>query len=1073
MGQTRTFISKITPPVLPKVIRREALFGVLDRKTHYSATWISATAGAGKTTLVASYLNSRKRPFIWYRIDSGDGDLPAFFYYLGLAVRRATPKKRKPLPLLTEDFFPGVEVFARHFFENLSIRLSQPCFIVFDDFHHVATCDSLQKIFKGWLSSLPPQIHVLIAGRTDPPSAFASLLVNKQMRLIESQRLRLDLAETDALVRLETGRQLPRDLIRQVHEQSEGWAAGLVLMAKGIHGKSLSAPRPPMLPEVVYDYFSTELFEKMPDEIKEFLLRTAFLPRMTIAMAEEIAEHPGAARILDMLHHSNSFTEKFCDNPLGYQYHALFRKFLLGQALNLLGNKKVTAIKSRAATLLAATGWVEDAAWLFNETGDIDGLEGLLQDCAAALIDQGRTMTIESWLNRIPTKDLAQHPWLSYWWGMTSRYRTPGAAQRYFIDALNGFLSAQNETALWLAWAGIIESIVNEWHDFRKLDPWLDWGQQRWHSGQIALPEETEARAAVAMMTALLIRRPEAEELPHWVERAQTLAAKGGHIDAQIQADGWIMTYEAWMGHFDKVAALRKESRALARSHHTHPPMQIHWRWIDISTRLCTMSGKDSILNEVANAIELIHKTGLFAWEHKFFMPGIFAALLLSDFETAATYLQKFEANLDKTPYHGRAIFHHFSGLYQLLSGNLSAAHAHAECALRLAEETGYTMATALCRIQLAYTHFLQGDPAVAQETLLPAQVIAHNAKSAILEFMCLLVSAGISRAQQPPFPALEPLKSALTLGRRHSFYTMVWWWHPELMSYVCGQALLHKIEPDYVKKLVHTHHLTPGPEHAATRDWPWALRIKTLGTFQMLRNGEPVCFRGKVQKRPLELLKLLIAQGGKEIPVDRIMDALWPNADGDMAGSAFSSTLNRLRNLIGIKAAISLSQGRVSFDRRYVWVDAQAFETLLRRFHALKAKADQQEILACCEQAIAAYAGDFLLEETGVPGIIAARERWRNGFLEVLKTAGRCREDAADWDKAMTYYQKGLSVDPLDEFFYQRLMACHYQQRDYSKAVKVYLRCREMLKKHFDVPPAKATEDLYREIQQPAAVRS
>ena len=107
---------KITPPDLPEVILREKLFDFLDQKQHSRITWISGAAGSGKTTLAASYLTSRRIPGLWYRIDEGDNDLSTFFYYLGLAAKKVSPRRRKPLPIFTPEYFQGAAVFARRFF---------------------------------------------------------------------------------------------------------------------------------------------------------------------------------------------------------------------------------------------------------------------------------------------------------------------------------------------------------------------------------------------------------------------------------------------------------------------------------------------------------------------------------------------------------------------------------------------------------------------------------------------------------------------------------------------------------------------------------------------------------------------------------------------------------------------------------------------------------------------------------------------------------------------------------------------------------------------------------------------
>ncbi|BBO90693.1 BTAD domain-containing putative transcriptional regulator [Desulfosarcina ovata] len=1067
MGLTRPLISKIAPPELPSVVRRETLFKLLDRKAHYSATWISGAAGAGKTTLVASFLARQKLPFIWYRVDAGDGDLPTFFYYLGQAVKKASPRKRKPLPLLTPDYLPGAAVFAIRFFENVSARLDQPLFMVFDDFQNVEPFPTFHEVFKNGLLKLAANIHVLIMSRSDPPPGLISLLANNRMRIIDAGMLRLSLKETGAILRLETGRPVNSGITRQFYEKSRGWAAGIVLMAKGLRDRQWSSSsRPPIMPSTIFDYFSGELFDKLEDPVRNFMLKTAVLPRMTAAMARAFTGNTDADRILAGLQHKNLFTEKSSDDPPTYQYHALFHRFLIAKAGDMLGPETVAGLKRRAARVLQDAGLVEEAALRLIDVGDMPGLVGLLHAHATMLLDQGRHRPLADWLSQIPAPVIDEHPWLLYWRGAARQYDEAVGARGDFVGAFERFEWDHDERGLLLAWAGIVQCIISEWNDFHAIDPWLDW-LDRWIRGAGVYPSpQIEARIMLARAVAELIRRPTSETIQPGFQRALSLARKSGNVDFELQVIGWAMTYQAWMGRFDEVEVIRKTSKALAKGRLTQPSQVIQWKWIDIATRLYTLCGRESILDEIAEAIDMVRKTGLYTWEHKFFMPGIFAALLLSDFNTADAFLKRFEAILDPAHYHAHTIYHHFAGLYALLTGNTVQARAHAETALRIADETGYRLACVICRIQLAYLRHLHGNSDQALETLQSVGDIMRRGQSAVFDFMEMIVRAKIAYDREDERQGLVVLERAFGLGRRHQFLTMVWWWHPGLISYLCGQALVHGIETDYAKTLIQTHRLAPDSQFEGLVDWPRAFHVRTFDTFQLLRDGKPVSFSGKVQKRPLELLKLLSARGGQAVPLATIMDALWPDADGDMAASAFSSALNRLRKLIGVKQAITLTNGKVSFNPRYIWVDVHVFETAIRRGRRLRDSGNGLEALEWFQRAIDAYRGPFLGDENGTPWIIAARERLKNMFLDILKEAGRHRETAKEYDRAIVWYQKGLAIDPLEEHFYQRLMACYFYQGCYAEAVRVYERCRTVLQTHFDVPPARATEELYQRIR-------
>ena len=93
---------KLTAPRPASIFPRKRLFHLLDSiREDHPVIWISAPAGSGKTSLAASYLQERRLPVLWYQVDSGDGDIASFFYYMGIAAKKAAPHYKKPLPVLT------------------------------------------------------------------------------------------------------------------------------------------------------------------------------------------------------------------------------------------------------------------------------------------------------------------------------------------------------------------------------------------------------------------------------------------------------------------------------------------------------------------------------------------------------------------------------------------------------------------------------------------------------------------------------------------------------------------------------------------------------------------------------------------------------------------------------------------------------------------------------------------------------------------------------------------------------------------------------------------------------------
>jgi two-component SAPR family response regulator len=283
-------------------------------------------------------------------------------------------------------------------------------------------------------------------------------------------------------------------------------------------------------------------------------------------------------------------------------------------------------------------------------------------------------------------------------------------------------------------------------------------------------------------------------------------------------------------------------------------------------------------------------------------------------------------------------------------------------------------------------------------------------------------------------------------------------------MEMILAKALENGIEETYVKNLIQRNAILPDTSHIAIEQWPWPLKIFTLGRFNVLKDGKPIQFSRKIQQRPLSLLKTFIAFGGREVPEDRVIDIIWPEAEGDAAHSAFTTTLFRLRQLLSIEQAVRFHEGKAYLDPRYCWVDVWAFERILGKVDAAWEKGitatDREQIIRLTEKAIKMYTGPFLFGDNE-PWMLSIRERLRNKFLRNVRRLGQYWEQNGKLDKAVECYQKGLEVDDLAEEFYQRLMKCYQKLGKRAEALSVYKRCYQILSSVLGIEPSPETEAL------------
>jgi pentatricopeptide repeat protein len=270
-------------------------------------------------------------------------------------------------------------------------------------------------------------------------------------------------------------------------------------------------------------------------------------------------------------------------------------------------------------------------------------------------------------------------------------------------------------------------------------------------------------------------------------------------------------------------------------------------------------------------------------------------------------------------------------------------------------------------------------------------------------------------------------------------------------------------------KRLVRRNDLFPETWSLDSESWPWQLAIYTLGQFEIIKEGELLKFTGKVQRRPLLLLKALITLGGKEVREEQLLDLLWPDSEGDAAHSAFTTALSRLRQLIGLEKAIRVHGKTATLERRHCWVDAWAFERICELSEDLwkgsRLRSNSSEMEQFTEKAIHFYKGHFLPTDDEQPWTVPYRDRLRTKFRRLAVRLGDYLEEGGQWKKAVEYYEKALEADDLAEELYQHLMTCYFKLGQWTEAIKVYHRCKNALSSSLGIEPSPKTQAIYKNL--------
>ncbi len=1044
-------ISKISRPQAPQAFQRLRLFSLLDEAASRAITWISANAGAGKTLLMASYLDARRLPCLWYRLDERDTDTATFFYYLRDAACQAGFPQAETLPLLTAEYVGSEIVFAQNFFAQLFVGAPRPCTLVFDNYQDLPDDAPLHAILNTALREVPPDVRVFILSRTAPPAGLSRWQANQRMCVIDSSVLSLDREETAGLLVLRPELKLDNDLLNAIHDKAQGWAVGVVLLGEHFSQKNvLLESSGAESDERVFDYFASELFEQAPESVKTFLCYTALLNEFDIPLLRDLTKITHADAILRDLVRRNLFIYQKKTPGNSYEYHPLLRDFLVVQAHKKLPEEKIKKFQIQAAQRLAEEGQIDEALKLLLSADAWEVAALLIVEHAEGYIDQGLNLGLMHWIECIPEGIRQASPWLLYWSGVAHLSHDPRQARDIFEGVYDLFEQHSDTAGMLLTCCGAIDATVLEMSDFSSLDKWGERLEQRLPD----LPEPgnpmIEMCASIGLFLALMYRNPGHKELPQRVAEIEEFVLFGSNIKYRLYVGSQLLIYYTWwIGDLARADSLLTNLQPLLQAFEGMPIIKITW-CLFTSCHFWMRAKTSESVEAANNGLKVAEETGVHLWDFVIRAQAVFATLSSGQMDIAQTYLERMEASLDLNRYLDVAFFHHLYGWYWFLKEDAKKSCEHARLAVEYAERAGTPYFILHGRVEYCRNQYHQGEIEACLCGLSKIKKAAHDISANTVSYVASLLHAQVALEQGDRQDGLAQLRTGLALGRTYGFLNHTWWL-PTTMSRLYARALEHGIETEYVEKLIRLRKLLPAADATIDDSWPWPLRIYTLGRFSLVKNDQPVQSSGKAQRKPLELLKAIIAFGGRNVSEARLMESLWPDSEGDMARQSLKSTVYRLRKLLEAQA-LQWSEGKLTLDSRYCWVDVWAVEQKLNALLQLpdnSARLEQE--LKGIDQL---YHGSFLHSEDE-PYVVGLRERLRSKILRVFSLAAEQFFAQAGYEQAIAVFRKGLDIEPLAERFYQGIMQCQQALGRPAEALSTYEHYRQAMQDLLGTTPS------------------
>ena len=409
---TAVAVQRILPPRSPDAtVVRGRLLDVLDESTSKPLTVVTGPPGAGKTTLMSSWLRTRHPAgaVAWLAVQRGDTRAPHFWSEVMDAVAAGG---QTGLSTLVSDQPIGAEGFVPAF-ANAVGRLRAPLALILDDFHELRAPEVTEQLDM-LLRHPPANLHVVIVSRSDPQLSLHRLRLEGSLTELRSSELAFTLDESAEMFEL-AGLSLTPDQVRALHERTEGWVAGLRLAAfslqacddaEGLISTFAGDER------TVADYLVEEVLHRQPEEVRDFMLRTSVVDRITPEMADALTRRSDGAQILDALERANVFVSCVDEHGAWYRYHGMFRELLRSQLRHRM--PEALSVQHRyAARWYAKHGRNLDAARHALEGGDWELAADVLSGRWLDLLVRGHAATVANLIEALPRRLTTREPELA------------------------------------------------------------------------------------------------------------------------------------------------------------------------------------------------------------------------------------------------------------------------------------------------------------------------------------------------------------------------------------------------------------------------------------------------------------------------------------------------------------------------------------------------------------------------------------------------------------------------------------------------------------------------------------
>jgi ATP/maltotriose-dependent transcriptional regulator MalT/DNA-binding SARP family transcriptional activator len=1060
MTSTSTpIITKVLlPQKRPSLLHRSRLVNFIHENIEHKLLLVSAGAGYGKTSLLTDYVHDTDLPVCWLSLDEADRDLGVFVDYLLTAIRYRFPDFGQSTQQTLQNANGGLDyrTLAGSVATDLYQDIRDYFVLVLDDYHLMDTSVAVNQFMDLLLRHLPENCHIILSSRTLPTKLTLTRLVARQeVAGLGVSDLRFTSAEIKALVRQNYDREISDEKAQELTEQSEGWITGILLTShnlwQGLFKNMLQIQGDE---GQIFDYLATEVFDRQPRALQDFLIYSSVFDRMTPDLCNILLGTKNARETLESLERQNLFVFQLGDD--WYRYHHLFRAFLTNKAKTETP-AKFDALRAKAGDLFATQGLYRDAIPYYLKAKDWAQAAETIKKVAPDLWEQGQWDTLVKWIETVPKALLPQHPWLIHFQAKVQMEKGQ------LNQAANSFATAREQFSRINDRQGVAAALVEETiasYQIGDTDRAIETAQEALATlddDQILL----KGRARRALGTSLALKGDldqaiqeleKARDLYERLEQPYDLALV--HHDLGLAYDRTGNTPLSKL-HLEKALKYWQRANNLAGLANTLNSLGV---------LLHTQGEYEEALETFEDALHKIRQVGGLQIE-----PYILASIgdLYRDINKPEKALEAYEQALEI----GKRKEIVFIVLYTLLGigrayctqSNLEAAHYYIEQAREIAESSQSNYNLGLYKLHRGVLLYRQQKLRESEKVLSEAADIFRSGNNKQEQCRACLHLGQVALLDGREADAKVYLEIVARLAGElgyTEFLAAEGRTVPDAIRHgsqkKIGQGLFRQIGTR-MRELFHLE-TDPLAEPAKTTeviDRPNLIEIYALGNSRVLMDGELVTKSDWGASAAKELFFLLLTRP-EGLHKEQIIEALWPDTSPSKGNSRFHSTTYRLRRALYQECLIREgSTYLLQLDVPYTY-DVARFDQLVSK---AKSHNGGQEI-DNYQKAADLYEGDYLANIYS-SWSSKEQERLRHEYLNVLVYLSTHHLREGNYEDCLSLSQEALTIDAFSEEIYRQIMHCYARLGNRTAALKSYEKCSEMLQNELGVEPAPETEIL------------